>query len=166
MNAIVTPEVTLTLLAALAFWAALNDVREYQIPNRIVLAVAALYPVHVLVSAEPIAWGAAMIVAFVVLLAGMAAFFAGILGGGDAKLVAAIALWAGPAHIVEFLIVTALAGGVLSIVMSGPWRLGFAMSLNSVGQTGLRNVLIANFLPYGVAIAVGVLFLIARLLAV
>ncbi len=166
MNAIVTPEIVLTLLAALAFWAALNDVREYRIPNRIVLTVAALYPVYVMVSSEPVAWGGAMIVAFVVLLAGMALFFTGILGGGDAKLLAAVALWAGPAYIFEFLIFTVLAGGVMAVVMSGPWRLGFAMSLEAVGQTGLRNVLVTNFMPYGVAIAVGVFFLIGRLAAV
>lgn len=163
MNAIVTTDITLTLLAALTFWAALNDVREYQIPNRIVLAVAALYPVHVLVSAEPVAWGGALVVAVVVLIAGMGLFFAGALGGGDAKLLAAVALWAGPANIVEFLAITAVLGGAMALFMSGPWRLGMALSLDAAGQTGLRNMLITNFMPYGVPIAGGVFFLIARL---
>jgi len=163
MNTIITTDVTLTLLAALAFWAALNDVREYRIPNRIVLAIAALYPVHVLVSAEPVAWGGAMLVAAIALVVGMILFFTGVLGGGDAKLLAAVALWAGPANILEFLTITAVLGGAMAVFMSGPWRLGLALGLDSVGQTGLRNVLVANFMPYGVPIAGGVFFLIARL---
>ena len=74
----------------------LTDVETLRIPNRLCLALVALYPAHLL--ASPIAGG----------LAGRAsarhgglrgrpgAFAAGWMGGGDVKLMAATALWVGP----------------------------------------------------------------------
>ena len=57
--------------------------------------------------------GLALACAAVVFGAGTAAFAAGALGGGDVKLLAAASLFAGPGLISDFLLVTALAGGVL-----------------------------------------------------
>ena len=40
--------VVLTVFAGLLVWAAWSDLRDYVIPNRICLAVAVLYPAHIL----------------------------------------------------------------------------------------------------------------------
>ena len=48
-----------------------------------------------------------------VLLAG--AFYAGMMGGGDVKLAAALALWFSPAGTLKFLVLMSLAGGVLTL---------------------------------------------------
>jgi Flp pilus assembly protein protease CpaA len=48
---------------ALAIAAALSDLREYRIPNKISLALLALYPLHVLASPVPVEWLMALAVA-------------------------------------------------------------------------------------------------------
>ena len=48
-----------------------------------------------------------------------AAFFAGMMGGGDVKLAAALALWFPPLGTIKFLVLMSLAGGVLTLVVLG-----------------------------------------------
>ena len=82
----------------------------------------------------------------VILGLGTAAFAAGMLGGGDVKLLAASALWVDFRHAVWLLAFIFLSGGVLAILylLSRPLR----------GQRSKR-------IPYGIAIAVGALAVIA-----
>ena len=56
-----------------------------------------------------------------VLLIGFAMFSRGWLGGGDAKLAAGIALWLGWTHLVDFLFLSAMLGGALSLIIL-QWR--------------------------------------------
>ena len=75
--------------------AVLADLEALRIPNRFCLALVAIYPAHVLASPVAVDWsGALMLVA--VFAAGLVPFAAGWVGGGDVKLMAATALWAGP----------------------------------------------------------------------
>jgi len=79
------------------------------------------------------------------------AFYAGMMGGGDVKLAAALALWFSPASTLRFLVFMSIAGGVLTLVVVGLHRLK--------KKPGKPEV------PYGVAIAVGgLLILIQRFL--
>ena len=73
-----------------------------------------------------------------VLLAG--AFYAGMMGGGDVKLAAALALWFPPASTLKFLMLMSIAGGVLTlgILVVAPRR---------ARREGRPEI------PYGVAIA-------------
>lgn len=98
--------------------AALSDLRSRTIPN--------FMPVLLLVAFIPAAWfagygwpqalshlgAAAMVFAVAVLL-----FALRVWGGGDAKLVAAVALWIGFTALSRFVVIMALAGGVLALVM-------------------------------------------------
>ena len=88
-------EILLGLLAILLLYAAVVDVRTFTISNRLNLAIALLAPVSWLSVGMPLWPDAAIIVAVAagvfVLLA--AAFYAGMMGGGDVKLAAALALW-------------------------------------------------------------------------
>ncbi|GMM93316.1 prepilin peptidase [Qipengyuania sp. MTN3-11] len=68
------------------------------------------------------------------------------MGGGDVKLLTALALWIPPAAFLKLVVVMALAGGVLTIVF-GAWHI-----------TRRRRDRIA--IPYGVAIAFGALWVI------
>ena len=73
--------------------------------------------------------GLALACAALMFGAGTAAFAAGALGGGDVKLLAAASLFAGPGLISDFLLVTALTGGVLGVAVFagapiGPVRAG------------------------------------------
>jgi prepilin peptidase CpaA len=138
--------------------AAVRDVVGYTIPNWISLALLAAFPAVALALGLPLpVFGLHLAMGLAALVAGMAMFALRWIGGGDAKLFAAAALWLGWPAIVTFAAVTGIAGGVLAVgllalrspllrpyVLNGP---AWFVRLAEPGE----NV------PYGVAIAVGAL---------
>jgi prepilin peptidase CpaA len=158
--------------------AAIKDLRERRIPNRLTGGLAALYPVYVLVSPIPVAWPAAVGLAVVVFVVGLGLFARELIGGGDVKLIAALSLWAGPEQFVSFMLVTALAGGALSLFTLWYQRWGFLVEthLAALGlvPAGSRVPALPDAptetpaarpatLPYGVAIAAGGIAIIIEL---
>lgn len=145
------------MVAALFFGllvlAVVHDVGSLRIPNRISAALAALYPVYVTTTPAAVDWPGALVVAVLLFAAGALAFAFGLFGGGDVKLLAAVALWVGPARSFEFLILTALIGGGLGLFMLSRWRLACASAAHGIGAAGIRDALLRPFIPYGVAIA-------------
>ena len=143
-------ELLLLTLAAILVVAAVIDVRTFTISNRLNLTVALLAPVYwASVALAP--WpGIAVQLAtggiVFVLLAG--AFYAGMMGGGDVKLAAALSLWFSPASTVKFLVLMSIAGGVLTLVVLA-WH-------RSRKREGRPEV------PYGVAIAFGGLAILTQ----
>ena len=142
--------------AALLLMAAWSDFKQYLIPNSYVLGILLLYPAYVMSAAQPVDWPVACAIAAGVLAVGILLFATNRIGGGDVKLLAAATLWAGPGFASEFLVVTALAGGVISLALL--LRLNYGWVIGWPALTTSRAV------PYGVAIAAGGLFLAARLL--
>ena len=69
------------------------------------------------------------------------------MGGGDVKLLTALALWIAPAHFLKLLIMMALLGGVLTLAF-GAWHV-------------MRRQKDKIAIPYGVAIAAAGLWAIA-----
>jgi prepilin peptidase CpaA len=156
--------------------AAVQDVRERRIPNRLTGGLAALYPVYVLVSPAPVLWPAALGLALVVFVIGLGLFARELIGGGDVKLIAALSLWAGPDQFVWFLLVTTLTGGALSLFSLWYRRWGGLIDahLAALGLAARRvpDLLAAppesssarsTTLPYGVAIAAGGVAIIVEL---
>lgn len=144
--------------AGLMLAAAITDIRSLRIPNRISLAAVMLYPAYVLAAQAPVDWPGALAVALAALALGFVLFNFRIVGGGDAKLFAAAALWAGPELVIPFALSTAIAGGVLAALLWLVHRLpllGIPMAFPSTATA-------AHFgkqpLPYGVAIALGAAF--------
>src|SRR4051812_13069156 len=143
-------QILLIALATLLVVAAAIDVRTFTISNRLNLTVALLAPLYWLSIALPLwpgvglqlAGGAAVFV----VLAG--AFYAGMMGGGDVKLAAALALWFSPQSTIKFLVLTSLAGGVLTLGI---------LALHRVRQREGRPEI-----PYGVAIAFGGLAILTQ----
>jgi prepilin peptidase CpaA len=151
--------------------AAITDIRERRIPNKLTGALAALYPVYVLVSPTPVAWLAALGLAAAVFVVGLGLFARELIGGGDVKLLAALSLWAGPEQFVWFMLVTTLAGGALSLISLWYRRWGglvvaYLATRGLVPASGRASVLPhapaggdthdrSTTLPYGVAIAAG-----------
>ena len=95
------------LFGAALLWTAASDLLTLRIPNRAVLVILGLYPVYVLTAGQAVPWPAASLIAAVSFAIGFALFATNLFGGGDVKLFAATALWAGPAHIVPLLFATA-----------------------------------------------------------
>jgi prepilin peptidase CpaA len=161
-------------IAGFAFclvWAAASDARGYIIPNRAVIAIAALFAVHLITRA--LTTGAivptltdgvlALALASIVLIAGFGLFAVQLVGGGDAKLAAAVALWAGSQNILAFLILSSLAGGMLAIGVL-LWRAAFPRGEVELSQsvgTRLKRGL-KTPVPFGVAIAAAGLYIAMR----
>jgi prepilin peptidase CpaA len=149
MNAGFT-EILLALLALILVVAAVIDIRTFTISNRLNIAVALLAPVFWWSIGLPLWPDAAIQVAVAggvfVLLA--IAFFAGMMGGGDVKLAAALALWFSPPATLRFLVFMSIAGGVLTLVVLVVHRLRSGEGRPQV--------------PYGVAIAIGGLAILAQ----
>ena len=110
-------DLLLVALALILVVAAVIDIRTFTISNRLNATVALgapLYWMSIALSPWP---GMAIQLAsggiVFALLAG--AFYAGMMGGGDVKLAAALALWFSPAGTVKFLVLMSLAGGALTL---------------------------------------------------
>jgi prepilin peptidase CpaA len=137
---------------------ALKDATSYTIPNWIPLGLVAAFPLAALAGGVPLSdLGLHLAVGLAGLILGIALFAARWVGGGDAKLLAAAALWLGWPAATTFLLTTAVWGGVLTLalvalrsaqlrplVMLGP---GWVARLAEPG----------GGVPYGIAIAAGVL---------
>jgi prepilin peptidase CpaA len=93
------------------------------------------------------------------LTVGMPLFAAGKLGGGDVKLFAASGLWFDIQGALLMLVTVLLAGGVLALLVLAARM--FNWSETALGRVQLLNA--GAGIPYGVAIAVGVLLTTAML---
>jgi prepilin peptidase CpaA len=140
------------LLIALAIalvFAAFTDIRRRQIDNWLNGAIALGAPLFWWSSGlalwPEVAIQIGVALAALVLLAGL--FALKLMGGGDVKLLTVLALWVRPEVFVQLLVIMALAGGVLTIVMSA-WHV-------------MRRQRDRLAIPYGVAIAFGGLWVLA-----
>ena len=140
--------------------AALTDIKYRLIPNSLCLIIAALWAFYAIFMTGNFLYP--ILTAFIILVLGIAAFSRGLLGGGDAKLLAASALWMGPEQIFLFLIHTALAGGALAILWRFEAPVRFALARGGLDV----QVAVTRELPYGLAIAVGALLAAARMAGV
>ncbi len=156
-------EASIWLFCAGLIAAAATDLFKLRIPNRIVLAVIAFYPIFVLTADKPVDWVRSLLVAVIVLLVGIGMFAYKLIGGGDAKLIAAAALWAGPAHITPLLMTTAIGGGLLCVFAVSPLRTFLPYLAAAAKLDADMAHLMKLHIPYGVAIAAGGLFVAARL---
>lgn len=139
------------LLAGLAIallFAAYTDWRWRKIANWLTAAIALGAPLFWLTSGLELWPGIAiqigMALAAFAALAGL--FAMRMMGGGDVKLLAALALWIAPSDYLTMLIVMAIAGGVLTLFI-GVWNV-------IQRQPGKLSV------PYGIAIAIAALWIL------
>ena len=143
----------LALLCALAFLlvvACVTDLRSRIISNRLNLAIAALAPLWWLANgmdpwpamALQLGVGLSVFALFALL------FAAGCMGGGDVKLLGALALWFPWTAVLSMLMSMALLGGLVTILTVIHHRM-----TRRLGQPQI---------PYGIAISVAALWLIGE----
>jgi prepilin peptidase CpaA len=148
----------LLIFPAMVVVGALRDLTSFTIPNWISgVLILGFLPAALAGGLSLETFGGHLLVGFLALLAGMGMFALRWIGGGDAKLFAAAALWLGWPASLSYGLQTAVAGGALAVallslrspllrpyVLSGPaWFSRLADPEEAV--------------PYGVAIAVGAL---------
>ena len=142
--------ILLALLALMLLAASAWDLRTRTIPNSLVIAIALLAFPFWWATGLPLWPDAALQIGVAILVFALfaAAFALGAMGGGDVKLVAAIALWLPFQAVFALLFIMSVAGGALTLAMFVRHRLA--------RRTERLEI------PYGVAIAFGGLWLISE----
>lgn len=157
LGVIVLDLVVLTLFPALLVGAAAGDLLTFRIPNWVSIAVVALFvPAAVLAGFDWTQAGLHAALALCLLAGGMGLFAMGLLGGGDAKLLAATGLWMGWGALPAYLVWAALIGGVLAAMVLLFRKMplaGIEGRAAWIGRLHDRQ----QGIPYGIALAGGAL---------
>ncbi len=115
---LLTDGIRLLLFPALMAFAASSDLFTLTISNKLSLALTGGFLVLTIVTGMGLTDIALHLAAGALVLVVAFGFFSqGWIGGGDAKLAAATALWFGFDHLLEYLVYASLFGGVLTIVL-------------------------------------------------
>jgi prepilin peptidase CpaA len=153
----VADAIQLTLFPAMMAFAASSDLLTMTISNRVSLillggffALAAITGVSAMDMLSHLAAGC------VVLVAAFGLFARGNIGGGDAKLAAAAALWLGFDHLLPFLLLASLFGGALSLALI--WFRMAPLPEPLARYAWVERLHVKNgAVPYGVALAAAAL---------
>ncbi len=133
--------------AAVLIWAAITDIRSRRIPNPLSLTIMVLFGLFaVLQLFSGTDWQTALlwplVSALLVFAVGIALFAASLMGGGDVKLMSAVALFAGPDFSLSFILYVTLAGGLVALMTL------LHAKLKDADPKAAK-------VPYGVAITIG-----------
>lgn len=139
-------------------FAAVSDTLSMTIANRTsVVLIAAFAVIAPMTGMDWVTYGWHFAAGGLVLAVTFTLFAVGGMGGGDAKLLAATALWMGfGIPLVLYLVVAAVAGGLLTVAI--------VFFRGSPLAVSTRNIFLRNFadpragVPYGVALGIGGLF--------
>jgi prepilin peptidase CpaA len=141
------------LLALAAGW----DIASYTIPNVLPLAIIGAFLVFALAAGlSGAVFGVHLAAGAVGLAAGFALFAAGFVGGGDAKLFAATALWLGFHDLAYYALIASVMGGGLTLALLAMRQIPLPQLL--ARQPWLLRLHDARAgIPYGAALAAGAL---------
>lgn len=152
-----TDTIRLLLFPALMAFAASSDLLTMTISNRLSAVLAAGFFLLALVTGMSLhAFGMHLAAGALVLVIAFGFFTQGWIGGGDAKLAAATALWFGFDHLFDYLVYASLFGGVLTLALLQfrklPLPAVFARQpwIIRLHETG-------GGIPYGIALAAAAL---------
>ncbi|HJT43597.1 MAG TPA: prepilin peptidase [Rhizomicrobium sp.] len=144
------------LLVAAAGW----DIASFTIPNFLSLALLAVFAVFAFaaeLSTAVIGWH--LLAGCIGLFLGFTLFALGHIGGGDAKLFAAMALWFGLKDFLSFALVASLFGGLLALGLMLLRQCPLPAFLSRQGwMAKLHDA--RSGIPYGVALVAGAFILL------
>ena len=153
----ITDVVRLLLFPALMAFAASSDLLTMTISNRLSLALAGGFFLLIPVTGVGLhAVGMHLAAAVVVLMVAFLFFSQCWIGGGDAKLAAATALWFGFDHLLDYLIYASLFGGALTLAILQFRKIPLPAVLARQDWI-LRLHETDGGIPYGVALAAAAL---------
>ncbi|GLK66613.1 A24 family peptidase [Hansschlegelia plantiphila] len=147
------------ILPALVVVAAVSDLMTMTIPNRLVLALTIAFAAAAPAAGfgvEQVFWHLAA--GGLVLAIGVLLFIPGWIGGGDAKLAAALALWLGTEPLLAWFALFALFGGALTLAILYYRKAPLPLRFDRVGWMARLHDPRAG-VPYGVALAAGTLLM-------
>ena len=146
------------LLMLAAGW----DLASFTIPNSVSLGLVGAFAVFAaVVGMAPAAIGWHLLAGLMALAISFALFAFGFVGGGDAKLFAATALWLGLQSLPVYALFAAVAGGALALALVAVRR--FPLPALFAGQSWIVRLHDSKEgMPYGVALAAGALLLLPQ----
>ncbi len=152
-----TDVIRLLLFPALMAFAASSDLLTMTISNRLSLALAGgFFLLTIITGMSLTAIGMHLAAAALVLTISFGFFSMGWIGGGDAKLAAATALWFGFDFLLDYLVYASLFGGVLTVLLIQFRRLPLPAPLARQPWI-LRLHETGGGVPYGIALAAAAL---------
>lgn len=141
---------------ALIGTAAFYDFWKFVVPNFIPIALSLLFLVVAVLWQDDIEIIGHVGAGILVFGIGALAYRFGVLGGGDVKLLAAVALWVGWDLLPLYLLAVAIFGGVLALLLLGLRGLLHWIYRTDSSRAALPPVLRVNqSVPYAVAIGAG-----------
>lgn len=168
-----------TLLVFCLLWCVFTDLLQRRIPNRAVLLLLLGFLALCALTAEgqtgplPRVSGTllqALPGAALVFAVGFAMFLTGRLGAGDVKLMSVLCLWVGYGHQMRFIMITAIAGGVLALALPvlNTMTTGIALFIERVNSRLRINIKappvlpdeLSRGIPYGIAITFGAAYIL------
>ena len=149
----------LMLFPALMAFAACSDLLTMTISNRVSLAlVAGFFVLAFIIGMSPATILSHMGAAAAVLAVTFVFFARGWIGGGDAKLAAATALWLGFDHLLPYLLYASLLGGALTLLLLNVRTMPLPSLLS--GQPWAERLHDPDSgVPYGIALAAAALII-------
>jgi prepilin peptidase CpaA len=146
--------VAIGILAIIAF----GDVRTRRIPNVLIGAIAILSLIRIILLHDAVAAGYTFVAGAAIFAGGFLLFWRDVLGGGDAKLLAAMTLLIGYHDLFGFLFLMSLCGGTLGLAILARDKLRPRLrrpsqSASTAFPTEATAGLARSTVPYGVAIA-------------
>lgn len=139
--------------------AAVCDLFTMTISNRVSLALIAGFLVLAVITGMDLKTiGMHLLAGLAMLVISFTLYAKGWIGGGDAKLFAATAIWMGWSNLLEYALITSALGGALTLALllmrSRP------MPLILVKQTWFNRLhTLENGIPYGLALAAGGMYI-------
>jgi prepilin peptidase CpaA len=152
-----TEAIGLILFPATMAFAASSDLFTMTIANRVSLTlVAGFFLLALLTGMSPAAIGWHLGAGAVVLVISFGLFSFGWIGGGDAKLASATALWFGFAHLLDYLLYASVFGGALTLLLIQFRMLPLPRPLS--GREWIERLHCpGGGVPYGIALAAAAL---------
>jgi len=138
-------------------FAGASDLVSMTISNKVSLGLMVgfmIFAVAIGMPASAIAWHWALFA--VVLVVGFGLFAFGAVGGGDAKLAAATALWMGWEHSLSYLLTAAFLGGILTLLILKMRSMPLPEAISGVDWIA-RLYRADEGIPYGIALAIAAL---------
>src|ERR1700746_4065439 len=155
----VADAIRLALFPAMMAFAASSDFLTLTISNRVSLILVGGFVALAVIGGVSAADCLSHLAAgCVVLVAAFSLFARGIIGGGDAKLAAATALWLGFDHLLPYLLYASIFGGILTLAMIR-FRLMTLPKALAEEEWFKRLHRLAGDVPYGTALATSALLI-------
>ncbi len=149
----------LTVFPAAMIIAAVSDLFTMTISNKVSLALLFGFLLLSAISGMDVKTIGMHLLAGLAMLAISFTFFAkGWIGGGDAKLFAATAIWMGWSNLLEYVLIASVLGGALTIVLLSLHNLPMPNILAKQYWLNRLHTL-ENGIPYGLALAAGGIYI-------